>query len=47
MNKSVYLILVSPSFGKLPDSGFDVAAQLLRQTVYLHFLRFLSGIGVG
>ncbi|MBV4282153.1 hypothetical protein [Bacteroides caccae] len=42
-----YLLLVSPPFGKLPDSGFDVAAQLLRQTVHLHFLRFLGGVRVG
>lgn len=32
-----YLFLVSPSFAKLPDGGFDVAAQLLRQTVHLYF----------
>ena len=37
----------SPLLGKLPDGGFDVAAQLLRQTVNLHFLRFLGGVRVG
>ena len=42
-----YLFLVSPSFGKLPDGGFDVAAQLLCQTVNLHLLRFLGGVRVG
>ena len=42
-----YLFLVSPSFGKLPDGGFDVAAQLLRQTVHLHLFRFLGGVRVG
>jgi hypothetical protein len=41
------LFLVSPPFGKLPDGGFDVAAQLLRQTVNLHLLRFFSGVRVG
>ena len=39
-----YLFLVSPPFGKLPDGGFDVSAQLLRQTVHLHLLRFLGGL---
>ena len=33
------IVLVSPPFGKLPDGGFDVAAQLLRQTVHLHLFR--------
>ena len=42
-----YLFLVSPPFGKLPDGGFDVVAQLLRQTVNLHFFRFLGGVRVG
>ena len=41
------IVLVSPPFGKLPDGGFDVAAQLLRQTVNLHLLRFFSGVRVG
>ncbi|MCS2207405.1 MULTISPECIES: hypothetical protein [Bacteroidaceae] len=41
------LFLVSPSFGKLPDGGFDVAAQLLRQTVNLYFFRFFGGVRVG
>ena len=40
-------LLIPPSFGKLPDGGFDVAAQLLRQTVHLHLLRFLGGVRVG
>ena len=39
-----YLFLVSPPFGKLPDGGFDVAAQLLRQTVHLYFFRFFGGV---
>ena len=37
-------LLIPSSFGKLPDGGFDVAAQLLRQTVNLHLLRFFSGV---
>ncbi|MCS2562594.1 hypothetical protein NXY46_15930 [Bacteroides ovatus] len=41
------IVLVSPPFGKLPDGGFDVAAQLLRQTVHLHLFRFLGGVRVG
>ena len=41
------LLPVSPPFGKLPDGGFDVAAQLLRQTVHLHLFRFLGGVRVG
>jgi hypothetical protein len=41
------LFLVSPSFGKLPDGGFNVAAQLLRQTVHLYFFRFFGGVRVG
>ncbi len=28
----------------MPDGGFDVAAQLLRQTVHLHLFRFLGGV---
>ena len=40
--------LACPSFlRQLPDGGFDVAAQLIRQTVNLHFLRFLGGVRVG
>ncbi|MDC2642565.1 hypothetical protein [Bacteroides ovatus] len=42
-----YLLLVSSPFGKLPDGGFNVAAQLLRQTVHLHLFRFLGGVRVG
>ena len=37
-------LLIPPSFGKLPDGGFDVAAQLLRQTVNLYFFRFFGGV---
>lgn len=45
---SVYrLFFVSPSFGKLTDGGFDVAVQLLRQTVHLHLFCFLGGVRVG
>ena len=40
-------LLIPSSFGKLPDGGFDVVAQLLRQTVNLHFFRFLGGVRVG
>ena len=38
--------LACPSFlRQLPDGGFDVAAQLLRQPIDLHLLRFLGGVG--
>ena len=37
-------ILFSPPFGKLPDDGFNVAAQLFRQTVNLYFFRFFGGV---
>ena len=37
-------LLIPSSFGKLPDGGFDVAAQLLRQTVYLYFFSFFGGV---
>ena len=37
-------LLIPSSFGKLPDGGFDVAAQLLRQTVHLYFFRFFGGV---
>ena len=37
----------SPPFGKLPDDGFNVAAQLFRQTVNLYFFRFFGGVRVG
>ena len=40
-------LLIPSSFGKLPDGSFDVAAQLLRQTVNLHLLRFFGGVRVG
>ena len=40
-------LLIPSSFGKLPDSCFDVAAQLLRQTVHLYFFRFFGGVRVG
>ena len=39
-----YLFLFSPPFGKLPDDGFNVAAQLFRQTVNLYFFRFFGGV---
>lgn len=40
--------LACPSFlRQLPDGGFDVAAQLLCQTVHLHLFRFLGGVRVG
>jgi hypothetical protein len=41
------LPLPAAAFGKLPDGGFDVAAQLLRQTVHLYFFRFFGGVRVG
>lgn len=40
--------LACPSFlRQQPDGGFDVSAQLLRQPIDLHLLRFLGGVGVG
>ncbi len=39
--------LVPAFFCKLPDGGFDVAAQFLRQTVHLYFFRFFGGVRVG
>lgn len=40
--------LATPSFlRQLSDGGFDVTAQLLRQPIYLHLLRFLGGVRVG
>ena len=37
-------LLIPSSFGKLPDDGFNVAAQLFRQTVNLYFFRFFGGV---
>ena len=43
------LFLFIPFFSafRLPDDGFNVAAQLFRQTVNLYFFRFFGGVRVG
>ena len=40
-------LLIPPSFGKLPDGGFDVAAQLVGEGEQFHFLAFLGRVRVG
>ena len=41
------MIFIAFSLGQLAYSQLDIAAQLLRQTVQLHFFRFFGGVRVG
>ena len=41
----LFLFIASFLYGKLADSGLDVATELFRTLYDLHLLGFLSGVG--
>lgn len=43
----LFLFIVSFLYGKLADSGLDVATELFRTLHDLYLLGFLRGVGVG